>query len=610
MLKQSITSVLVVLMLSLSVSAGWFDFTGKVTETNCIDSDNSPDYFGVQVGPGIGKSDKYVKGNVEWQGYGTATDNCVNINTNQFSDKCETSADVNCGVQEYYCHNGERGAFYLMCENGCQEGKCLKEGETFTISTCPSSAETNAIISQCKARGIKDPLTGLEYEYYIESGCNKVRCVSQRGTTTQPTAACTDSDGGKNYNVKGTVSGYSSVTDSAGKQSNQIVTFDDCCISSSEPTGKCVAQGDSLVERYCQDNYWNSFVYHACDCQNGVCLNEPAQQPTSKQLPLFVIAIGETAPSSDIILATNIGADIAFKGYTGSPPEGISKLFNEVSPSKLSDKLVLVLCKGDGILVKGTDITPEQDAFSTDLTTILNTRGVGFYTILSSKVSSMDQLCPSTTIATTCPSAEETQLAIQKCKDAGLERETQIGNLDANGCVTVKCEKTATPPTSVCPSANETALQIQKCKDAGLEKETQIGNLDANGCVTVTCGLTAQPTCPSDSDVLKQIETCTKSGLDYTSNADEKGCKTVVCVAKQAAPICSGCSVGDTCLPIGTRKSGQYCDIDNKMKDVVADNLACSNNFECLSNLCVNDSCVAGNVWQKFLSWIAGLFGG
>jgi len=74
--------------------------------------------------------------------------------------------------------------------------------------------------------------------------------------------------------------------------------------------------------------------------------------------------------------------------------------------------------------------------------------------------------------------------------------------------------------------------------------------------------------------------------------------------------LCSGCESESKCYPFGFRKNGNYC--DDKTSNFIKQNIpnsACQNNFECDSNICVNNSCVSGNVWQKFLSWFKNLFG-
>ena len=74
--------------------------------------------------------------------------------------------------------------------------------------------------------------------------------------------------------------------------------------------------------------------------------------------------------------------------------------------------------------------------------------------------------------------------------------------------------------------------------------------------------------------------------------------------------ICNGCILGDKCVPVGYRTEDKYCTIDSELISQKEASLSCNNNFECSTNLCIDNQCVSSNVWQKFLRWISRLFGG
>jgi len=73
--------------------------------------------------------------------------------------------------------------------------------------------------------------------------------------------------------------------------------------------------------------------------------------------------------------------------------------------------------------------------------------------------------------------------------------------------------------------------------------------------------------------------------------------------------ICNGCILGDKCVQIGYRANEKYCDITSEFLEQKEASLQCDNNFECSTNLCIDDACVSGNVWQKFLRFFGRLFG-
>ena len=66
----------------------------------------------------------------------------------------------------------------------------------------------------------------------------------------------------------------------------------------------------------------------------------------------------------------------------------------------------------------------------------------------------------------------------------------------------------------------------------------------------------------------------------------------------------NGCILNNICVPIGVRKEGQYCDFDRKLNNQKEEDKVCENNFECISNVCINDNCVSGSLWERFLLWL------
>ncbi|MBU0894442.1 MAG: hypothetical protein KKF48_05150 [Nanoarchaeota archaeon] len=79
---------------------------------------------------------------------------------------------------------------------------------------------------------------------------------------------------------------------------------------------------------------------------------------------------------------------------------------------------------------------------------------------------------------------------------------------------------------------------------------------------------------------------------------------------KEIIYLCSGCELNDKCYPFGFRKNGNYCSDENdEFVSQKNPELSCENNFECDSNLCINDECVSGSLWAKFMRWLSSIFG-
>lgn len=71
----------------------------------------------------------------------------------------------------------------------------------------------------------------------------------------------------------------------------------------------------------------------------------------------------------------------------------------------------------------------------------------------------------------------------------------------------------------------------------------------------------------------------------------------------------NSCFFEEKCYPFGFRKAGEFCsDKGIFTPQLLAEN-SCENNFECESNLCIDNACVSGNLWAKFLQWLKKIFG-
>lgn len=103
------------------------------------------------------------------------------------------------------------------------------------------------------------------------------------------------------------------------------------------------------------------------------------------------------------------------------------------------------------------------------------------------------------------------------------------------------------------------------------------------------------------------------------------GCKDGVCIqlssnqtqgnsknlsSGEDKDICNGCRLDNKCYPYNNRKTGEYCSMDKTWIKYKSSSETCENNFECDSNLCINNKCVSGSMWQKIIDWFSHLFGG
>ncbi len=74
--------------------------------------------------------------------------------------------------------------------------------------------------------------------------------------------------------------------------------------------------------------------------------------------------------------------------------------------------------------------------------------------------------------------------------------------------------------------------------------------------------------------------------------------------------ICKdSCPLDGKCYPFGYRKEGKYCSDEGMFKEQLKEDAACENNFECLTNVCVDGKCISSNLIQKIMSFFKKLFG-
>ncbi len=210
-----------------------------------------------------------------------------------YEDRCSENT-----LYEYYCTGSRFEIKAVSCEFGCDNGACIAKeaqqtaqpqagnqsscsdtdnGDTpytrGTASSGPFSATdccTASGSSQCAQNGAKlvenHCISGRMRQTSYTCSCANGACTSNiTGFTLLP--ACTDTDNGINYNVRGQV-----VTGITGAY--------DCCLDS-PAAGQCKNSAPYVAENYCSGDD-AAQAYYRCPngCQNGACLPSPTQPPS------------------------------------------------------------------------------------------------------------------------------------------------------------------------------------------------------------------------------------------------------------------------------------------------------------------------------------------
>ncbi len=190
------------------------------------------------------------------------------INLSLYSDSGSIVSSQGTESGYYVFYNVPAGTYYIGAEDPGSKYSATKS-DLFKVYGNTGSA----VIITMK---LTSPLICENYRYEtcpaecarkcVPSSCSGNICTTDcggAGSCTTPSTTCTDSDGGKDYYIKGTVKGMWAVTGSTATE-----VYD-------EKTDSCVTYNAySLVEYYCSDKYGGSVTYECPDgCSNGACLS-------------------------------------------------------------------------------------------------------------------------------------------------------------------------------------------------------------------------------------------------------------------------------------------------------------------------------------------------
>jgi len=120
-----------------------------------------------------------------------------------------------------------------------------------------------------------------------------------------------------------------------------------------------------------------------------------------------------------------------------------------------------------------------------------------------------------------------------------------------------------------------------------------------------------------DGEEIVQEFYCFEDGINDAYYKCPNGCDNGACIEIPIGGECTtGCYLDEKCYNIGVRKSGDYCGEDLDFEKQKEADALCGDNFECLSNICIDGACVKASLWKQFLAFIRGeiswsdIFGG
>jgi hypothetical protein len=181
-----------------------------------------------------------------------------------------------------------------------------------------------------------------------------------------------------------------------------------------------------------------------------------------------------------------------------------------------------------------------------------------------------------------------------------------VSKYDENGC----------PLEYSCPSVSQTTQPQETTvseEDVALEEEEQVQQ-------TTSPQQTHSEVEETNPEEIQNIECqpnwdCSEWGpciekIQIRNCVDLNNCtsKNIPNLEKKCEVNCDGCSYESICLSRGMRKNTKFCEMNNELGDQKKGESSCENNYECQSNLCIDNECVSPGLWRRFTLWWSKLF--
>jgi hypothetical protein len=479
--------------------------------------------------------------------YNTHTDSCINEKT----------------LQEYYCpmDQGDYAvSHYYTCPEGCKEGKCIGSGtDELTMSECLDNPDN-----------------------YWDQETDK--CFSGfNGLTIK--YLCKDPDRGKDYYTASHAYGFRS--NYADKRDERIRTGGkDSCLPD-----------EKVIEHYCDENGFIQTVYFRCphDCKEDACIPGPVISEEVKcvfknseeEQECFVSNKGITqmrckGKETCIAVAKGLeGEEFVWKSSCGG--YAYTKIDGEGEYAEFE-------CGGGERNI--TDIKDKGFRYS-------------YWKCYGGKEDKQGSE------ATCKPSEAWKKHAEEFCKGHcslgkcgvntfSISQECYLGPEEESECGNGICESGEADYWN-CPECEKGKLCMAPCEYIeGVCPEDCKEDEEKPVCGDGVC----------EGEESEKVCIPCKVGED----CDFKECSVICemdCKEEEEITVCeNSCPLKEKCYDFGYRKTGQYCSDEGRFVNQKGSNEKCDNNFECRSNVCINNQCISQGLIQRILDWFRRLFGG
>lgn len=472
-------------------------------------------------------------------------------------DQPYTPSPYNYSIIHDYCFDK-----YQVHESWCSGGQIQMERVSCDTKIENTICSDGACIPNPLATNKQCSEFGFNKQYGIINYCDENRNSYDLSVCYNVSYTCSDSDGGEDYETFGQISVSSS--SKQGQGCNAGVGPSGGGGGGSPAQDSCISS-KILRERICNPDGTAGFIEYTCTgkCSNGICMEADQDDEEEETAMTYFKSCSYIWDSS-----SHVGEKVK-----------ISATVIDGEGNKKSD-FVEVNVFGD-LLVGGGGSAYPMGGETLELQIIQPADGSDVSGAVEIKISSKG---PNELGDMTLGFSGENwgggfKISNRNCVAGGS------GGGGSGGGNT--CEK-----YHVCDDGSE----VQYCEI--VKQYDEEGNIVGAGCA---CKQNPQELCESPSDGGGGGEP-----IEIPSSSSSSGGGG----SNETPIICSGCILGDKCVPIGYRANEKYCDITSEFLEQKEANLQCDNNFECSTNLCIDSQCVSGNTWQKFLRFFRRLFGG
>jgi hypothetical protein len=448
----------------------------------------------------------------------------------------------------------------------------------------------------CAFKSVRDPTLFNNPSYPCYYGCRDGACLPR----------CTDSDRGKNYFVKG----YTKGTDVKVKDSDTLVKraeYDSCAkdqyaIGSKQYDEK----SNELYESFCTpEGYYDSeSILCEYGCSDGACLKEPAPPTISEKPNEFV---------TEKIKCIFKNANTENKCFSSGEEfgcTGIGSCLVDVKGTKGKELTWKSTCGGYATTV--IDWNDENALFDCSAPKIKETVTCYF------ENSASEQKCyiAEDNFDFYCRGIESCSIVVDAAKGKELTWKSTCGGYqytfqDWNDeKVIFECGKGETNSVSLtggfkfgywqCYNGDEGKEGGESsCKRSGLWKK-YANAFCKDKCANGRCGVNSFSVV---GDCYSDDPTDYGESQQSVDKVEEEVLDENVLVCKDSCPL------EGKCYLFGYRKSSQFCSDQGRFVNQLTSEEQCENNFECQSNVCVNNKCVSPGLLESIINWFKKLFG-